>query len=165
MFEESLRDSLTVDFVTGMTTTNLLKNDVCGPIQFVKFVNLVKLAACIRRRRIKGALLHRSLDCRYQATVFGLGIFSMPHKLNEDRRHKIPKQIFKVTNWAAYNESLRQRGDFTVSVSGISKLMSVEIGVPDFSTLSRRGKGLILPQCGGGRKVRGRFFWWWISRA
>lgn len=38
----------------------------------------------------------------------------MPHKFNEDRRHKIAKQKFKVTNWAAYNESLRQRGDLTV---------------------------------------------------
>ncbi|MBA9033798.1 hypothetical protein HNR29_004361 [Rhizobium leguminosarum] len=41
----------------------------------------------------------------------------MPHKFNEDRRHKIAKQKFKVTNWAAYNESLRQRGDLTVWVS------------------------------------------------
>ncbi|MGV1829095.1 hypothetical protein [Agrobacterium vitis] len=41
----------------------------------------------------------------------------MPHKHNEDRRHKIPKQKFKVTNWAAYNESLRQRGDLTVWIS------------------------------------------------
>lgn len=117
----------------------------------------------------------------------------MPHKLNEDRRHKIAKQKFKVTNWAAYNESLRQRGDLTVWISEealshwlasrrtspggqpkysnlaitmcltfrvvfglplrqtqglmrcIAKLMSVEIAVPDFFTLSRRGKGLALP--------------------
>jgi len=41
----------------------------------------------------------------------------MPHKLNEDRRHKIPKQKYKVTNWAVYNESLRQRGDLTVWIS------------------------------------------------
>jgi hypothetical protein len=41
----------------------------------------------------------------------------MPHKFNEDRRHKIAKQKFQVTNWAKYNESLRQRGDLTVSVS------------------------------------------------
>jgi len=117
----------------------------------------------------------------------------MPHKLNEDRRHKIPKQKFKVTNWAAYNECLRQRGDLAVWISdealsqwsasrrtsrggqpkysdlaitmcltlrvvydqplrqtqgmmcSIAKLMGVEIAVPDFSTLSRRGKGLVLP--------------------
>ncbi|MEF3129788.1 transposase, partial [Rhizobium leguminosarum] len=41
----------------------------------------------------------------------------MPHKFNADRRDKIAKQKFKVTNWAAYNESLRQRGDLTVWVS------------------------------------------------
>jgi hypothetical protein len=38
----------------------------------------------------------------------------MPYKFNEDRRHK---QKFKVTNCAAYNESLRQRGDMTVWIS------------------------------------------------
>ena len=117
----------------------------------------------------------------------------MPHKHNEDRRHKIPKQKFKVTNWSAYNESLRRRGDLTVWISdealsqwsasrrtsrggqpkysdlaitmcltlrvvydqplrqtqglmrSIATLMGVEIAVPDFSTLSRRGKGLVLP--------------------
>jgi transposase len=117
----------------------------------------------------------------------------MPHKHNEDRRHKIPKQKFKVTNWAAYNESLRRRGDLTVWISdealsqwsaprrtsrggqpiysdlaitmcltlrvvydqplrqtqgmmrSIATLMGVDIAVPDFSTLSRRSKGLVLP--------------------
>ena len=113
----------------------------------------------------------------------------MPHKHNKDRRHKIPKQKFKFTNWATYNESLRRRGDLTVWISdealsqwsaprrtsrggqpkysdlaiamcltvrvvydqplrqtqglmrSIAKLMRVEIAVPDFSTLSRRGNG------------------------
>ncbi|UIK01180.1 IS5 family transposase (plasmid) [Rhizobium leguminosarum] len=41
----------------------------------------------------------------------------MPHKFNADRRDKIAKQKFHVTNWPAYNESLRQRGDLTVWVS------------------------------------------------
>jgi len=41
----------------------------------------------------------------------------MPHKFNSDRRDKIAKQKFQVTNWPAYNESLRQRGDLTVWVS------------------------------------------------
>ncbi len=41
----------------------------------------------------------------------------MPHKFNEDRRHKISRQKFKVTNWPAYNESLRRRGDLTVWIS------------------------------------------------
>jgi hypothetical protein len=117
----------------------------------------------------------------------------MPHKHNEKRRHKIPRQKFKVTNRASYNESLRRRGDLTAWISddaliqwsaprrtsrggqpkysdlaitmcltlpvvyrsplrqtqgmmrSIATLMGVEIAVPDFSTLSRRSKGLELP--------------------
>jgi hypothetical protein len=38
----------------------------------------------------------------------------MPFKANADRRHHIPKQRRKVTNWAAYDASLRQRGSLTV---------------------------------------------------
>jgi hypothetical protein len=34
----------------------------------------------------------------------------MPFKANADRRRHIPKQKRKVTNWAAYDASLRQRG-------------------------------------------------------
>jgi hypothetical protein len=41
----------------------------------------------------------------------------MPHKFNECRRHKIPKQKFKVANWSDYNQSLRRRGDLTVWIS------------------------------------------------
>ena len=41
----------------------------------------------------------------------------MPHKFNADRRDKIPKQKYRVTNWASYNESLRRRGHLTVWVS------------------------------------------------
>ncbi len=116
----------------------------------------------------------------------------MPHKFNANRREKIPKQKHRVTNWADYNEGLRQRGDLTVWISedalalwaaprratrggqprysdlaiklcltlglvfkqalrqtqglmrSIARLLNVEITVPDFSTLSRRGNGLIL---------------------
>ncbi len=38
----------------------------------------------------------------------------LPFKLNQDRRRHIPKQKHKVTNWAAYDASLRQRGSLTV---------------------------------------------------
>ena len=38
----------------------------------------------------------------------------MPFKLNQDRRHHIPKQKRKLTNWRAYDASLRQRGSLTV---------------------------------------------------
>ena len=38
----------------------------------------------------------------------------MPFKANAARRHHIPKQRYKVTNWAAYDAALRQRGSLTV---------------------------------------------------
>src|SRR4029453_1519698 len=39
---------------------------------------------------------------------------TVPFKLNQDRRHHIPRQQRKVTNWPAYDASLRQRGGLTV---------------------------------------------------
>ena len=38
----------------------------------------------------------------------------MPFKLNQDRRHHIPKQKHKVKNSGAYDAALRQRGSLTV---------------------------------------------------
>src|SRR3954471_4762117 len=38
----------------------------------------------------------------------------MPFKANAARRHRIPRQRRRVTNWAAYDASLRQRGSLTV---------------------------------------------------
>ncbi len=38
----------------------------------------------------------------------------VPFKLNQDRRRHIPRQQHKVTNWPAYDASLRQRGSLTV---------------------------------------------------
>ena len=38
----------------------------------------------------------------------------MPFKLNRNCRHHIPRQRRKVTNWADYEVSLRQRGSLTV---------------------------------------------------
>src|SRR3712207_6780796 len=39
---------------------------------------------------------------------------AMPFKSNADRRHRIPKQRHRVTNWAAYDAGLRARGSLTV---------------------------------------------------
>jgi len=39
---------------------------------------------------------------------------TLPFKLNQHRRHHIPKQKHKVMNSAAYDASLRQRGNLTV---------------------------------------------------
>ena len=38
----------------------------------------------------------------------------MPFKANAARRHRIPRQRRRVTNWAAYEAALRQRGSLTV---------------------------------------------------
>jgi len=38
----------------------------------------------------------------------------VPFKANAKRRHHIPRQKRQVTNWAAYDASLRQRGSLTV---------------------------------------------------
>ena len=39
---------------------------------------------------------------------------AVPFKLNQDRRHHIPKQKYKITNWREYDASLRQRGSLTM---------------------------------------------------
>ncbi len=39
---------------------------------------------------------------------------ALPFKLNQDRRHHVPRQQHKVTNWPAYEAGLRQRGSLTV---------------------------------------------------
>ncbi len=39
---------------------------------------------------------------------------TLPFKLNQDRRHHIPKHKCRVTNSAAYDAALRQRGSLTV---------------------------------------------------
>src|ERR671920_308231 len=38
----------------------------------------------------------------------------VPFKANAARRHRIPKQRYRVTNWAEYDASLRQRGSLTI---------------------------------------------------
>jgi hypothetical protein len=38
----------------------------------------------------------------------------VPFKLNQAGRHHIPRQRRTVTNWPAYDASLRQRGSLTV---------------------------------------------------
>ena len=41
----------------------------------------------------------------------------MPYKLNEPRRHKIPRARYRVQNWPAYDRALQQRGSLTVWVT------------------------------------------------
>ena len=42
----------------------------------------------------------------------------MPFKANAARRHRIPRQRYRVTNWAEYDASLRRRGSLTVWFTG-----------------------------------------------
>ena len=46
----------------------------------------------------------------------------MPFKANADRRHRIPKQRQKVTNWAEYDAGLRARGSLTFISMAPSRL-------------------------------------------
>src|SRR3954449_9512318 len=39
---------------------------------------------------------------------------ALPFKLNQNRRRHVPRQTHKVTNWPAYEASLRRRGSLTV---------------------------------------------------
>ncbi len=38
----------------------------------------------------------------------------MLFKANADRRHRIPKQRRRITNWAEHDAALRQRGSLTI---------------------------------------------------
>jgi hypothetical protein len=66
----------------------------------------------------------------------------MPFKANTDRRHRIPKQRHKVTNWAEYDAGLRARGSLTVwfSVEAIegwrAEVRSGRGGQPKYSDLA-----------------------------
>src|ERR671912_2490808 len=57
----------------------------------------------------------------------------MPFKANADRRHRIPKQRHRVTNWAAYEAGLRARGSLTVWFS--------EAAVEGWRAEARTGRG------------------------
>ena len=41
----------------------------------------------------------------------------IPYRFYDARRDKIPKAKYRITNWAEYSESLRQRGDLTIWVA------------------------------------------------
>src|ERR687893_3139337 len=123
----------------------------------------------------------------------------MPFKANPARRHRIPKQRYRVTNWAEYDASLRQRGSLTVwfseeaiaawraeprttrggqphysplairtaltlravfrlafrqtegLIGSVTRLLGLDLAVPDHTTLSRRAETLEVPRpkCGG----------------
>src|SRR3954454_23400173 len=41
----------------------------------------------------------------------------MPYKANAERRHKIPKARYRVTNWPEYDAALVRRGSLTLWVT------------------------------------------------
>src|SRR3954464_13955753 len=41
-------------------------------------------------------------------------MLAVPFKANAARRHRIPRQRHRVTDWAEYDAALRQRGSLTV---------------------------------------------------
>ncbi len=66
----------------------------------------------------------------------------MPFRLNQHRRHHIPKQIHKVMNWREYDASLRQRGSLTIwftddAIEGWrAQPRTTQGGQPSFSPLA-----------------------------
>ena len=58
----------------------------------------------------------------------------MPYKVNESRRHRIPKARYRVENWSAYDAALRRRGDLTLWVTPEA------IGAWTPPTTGRRGR-------------------------
>ena len=48
------------------------------------------------------------------AFFLNLPMYAMPFKVNADRRHHIPKQQHRITNWSEYDAALRQRGSLTI---------------------------------------------------
>jgi hypothetical protein len=59
-------------------------------------------------------------------------------KANAKCRHHIPKQKRRVTNWPAYEASLRQRGDLTIWFS--------EDAIAAWRAVPRDGFGFIGPK-------------------
>src|SRR3712207_148933 len=98
---------------------------------------------------------------------------AVPFKANAARRHRIPKQRHRATNWAEYDAALRQRGSLTVwfteeaiaswraeprttrggqphysalaIITGLTLWAVFRLAVPDDSTLSRRAQTLEVP--------------------
>ena len=67
---------------------------------------------------------------------------TLPFKLNQDRRHYIPKQKRKVTNWREYDAALRRRGSLTVWFTDEAvqawraEPRTTRGGQPDYSSLA-----------------------------
>jgi hypothetical protein len=88
----------------------------------------------------------------------------VPFKANQDRRHHIPKQRHRVTNWAAYDIAVRQRGSLTVwlteaAIAGWkAEQRRTRGGQPRYSALAITTRlahgGRLARQIGGGEMDR-----------
>ena len=58
----------------------------------------------------------------------------MPYKINQDRRHKIPRARYRVKNWRNYDAALRRSGDLTIWVTA----EAIEAWTP--ASTGRRGR-------------------------
>src|SRR5918994_873261 len=102
----------------------------------------------------------------------------VPFKLNQDRRHHIPRPRHRVTNWADYEAGLRAgrggqprysslaiitaltlRAVFRLAlrqteglIGSILALLGLDLPVPDHSTMSRRAETLEVPRPRRGRE-------------
>ncbi|WP_234906468.1 GntR family transcriptional regulator [Rhizobium rhizogenes] len=83
----------------------LIIQDLCDSFGF----GLGAVREALSRGVVAGIIVRLVLSA-----VIAARMSFMPHKFNADRRHKIAKQQYRVTNRAAYNESLRRRGDLTI---------------------------------------------------
>src|SRR5258705_11722800 len=78
----------------------------------------------------------------YQGALSRSWAATVPFKANQDRRHHIPKQRHRVTNWAAYDIALRQRGSLTVwfteaaIAAGQAEPRTTRGGQPRYSALA-----------------------------
>ena len=61
-----------------------------------------------------GVLAWRGVAWRRTVVLSLIPGYSLPFKLNQHRRYRIPRQKHKVTNWREYDASLRQGGVVSV---------------------------------------------------
>ena len=74
----------------------------------------------------------------------------MPFKVNADRRHHIPRQQDRVTNWSEYDAALRQRGSLTVWFT--EEAIAADSGRSGLTAGTRPDapkRSLLLPHCFG----------------
>lgn len=102
-----------------------------------------------RFRVTNWATYNESLRRRGDLTVWvseeGLRLWSAPRRTTRGGQRKYSDLAIEIclTLGVVFKQPLRQTQGF---IRSIATLLGVEIAVPDFSTLSRRGKGLALPE-------------------